>query len=728
MRLHRLPAILAGVLFALSFVSSIQAQTASVLNGTLTDPSGSAVEGATVSAKPVGSRTKPLQTKSAHDGKFSLNLAPGQYRLTIQHDSFSPVEKLLSLAPGEMRTVDVSLELQRLASTVVVTAAAEPELASTAASRVDVLTQQQIEQRGQVMLTPLLASLPGMNFSQLGPLGGTTTFFLDGGNSNYTKVLIDGAPVNVSQPGFSVDFSNFSADNVSKIELVHGASSALYGTDAMAGVLQIFTHRGTTSTPEITVEGDGGMFDTGHGDGQVSQRVGAFDYSAGLSYIGSNGQGAGDYFRDATATGNFGWKFSDTDTLRLSLRNSSSDAGQPGQTDFSSVPFAVNYGEHSDLHDFASSLMWNFKMSEHWEESLTGYDTRSQDVAVFPVSPGLSFLATNKFNRAGLDGQSTYLFTNGEITAGYAFEDETGGALGRHDQAGYLEFRRQFGRRLTAIAGGRIDANDFYGTRAVPRVGASYALRDGGSFWGATRVRSSFGEGIMEPPLFPVGCTPILKPEQSTTFDAGVDQYVDSDRIRFSTAVFHNDFRDIVSFISQVAPGAENCPAFFGSYFNTDKARAFGSDTSFEIRVTRWLFIGGNYSYDDSKVLKAPNASDPALVAGNRLFKRPLHSAGLIANAHFRRMNWNLAGYYVGRRADSDFLSLVANGVCVGPCVTSDPSYIVWNVANNIDLSHGFSTVAAVDNLFNRHYEVAAGYPALRLSYRLGLKYTWGKE
>jgi vitamin B12 transporter len=716
MRLDRLPAIVAGVLLAISCSNACQAQTSSTITGTLTDPSGSAVAGATVIAQAVDSEAKPIQTQSAQNGRFLLRLAPGRYRVTIERESFSPAERLVSVAPGERRTLDLALELRRLASTVVVTAAAEPELASTAASPVDILTQQQIEQSGQIMLTPLLASLPGMAFSQLGPMGGTTTFFLDGGNSNYTKVLIDGVPVNVSEPGFSVDFSNLSADDIEKIELVHGAASALYGTDAMAGVLQIFTHRGTTATPEITVEGDGGMFDTGHGDGQISQRVGAFDYSAGLSYIGSNGQGAGDYFRDATATGNFGWKFSDTDTLRLSLRNSASDAGQPGQTDLASVPFAVDYGQHNDLHDFASSLAWNFTTGEHWEESLTGYDARSQD---FEVSPALDYSALNKFNRAGLDGQSTYLFTDGEVTAGYAFENETGGALGRHDQAGYAEIRRQFGPRLTAIAGGRIEANDSYGTRAVPRVGASYALRYGQGFWGATRVRSSFGEGIMEPPLFPVGCTPILKPEQSTTFDAGVDQYLDSDRIHFSATFFHNDFHDIVSFASQNDPAIENCPAFSGSYFNTDKARASGSDASFEIRAARWLEIGGSYTYDDSKVLKAPNASDPALVAGNRLFLRPLHSANLVANAHFRRMNWNLTGYYVGRRADSDFLGLG---------ITSDPSYLVWDLANSVDLGRGLSTVAAVDNLFNRHYEVAVGYPALRLNYRVGLKYTWGKE
>lgn len=82
-------------------------------------------------------------------------------------------------------------------------------------------------------------------------------------------------------------------------------------------------------------------------------------------------------------------------------------------------------------------------------------------------------------------------------------------------------------------------------------------------------------------------------------------------------------------------------------------------------------------------------------------------------------MNWNLAGYYVGRRADSDFLGLG---------ITSDPSYVRWDLANSIELGHGLSTVAVVNNLFNRHYEDAVGYPALRLNYRVGLRYTWGKE
>ena len=385
----------------------------------------------------------------------------------------------------------------------------------------------------------MLVSQEGASFDREGPFGGITGFFLDGGNSNYTKVLVDGVPVN--QPGGAIDLSNFTLDGVDKIEIVHGAASALYGSDAMDGAIQIFTHRGSTRTPQLIVEGDGGTFDTGHGSGQLSGLLGAFDYSAGASYFDTNGQGPDNYFRNTTLSGNFGWKFSDTDSVRLTVRNNSSDAGQPGQT---LLPGLSNFGQSSGLHDFAANLGWNFATGEHWQHQVSGFESRFQDLAVVP--PFGSF--ESKYNRAGFIGQSTYLFHNGSVTAGYENEVENGPSAGRHNQAGYLEVHYQIGRRLTAIVGGRAEANGFFGTRFVPRVGASYALRYGSGFWGATRLRASYGQGIKEPGILPNDCGPQLSPEQSRTVDAGFDQYFASDRFRVSATFFHNDFRDIVSF------------------------------------------------------------------------------------------------------------------------------------------------------------------------------------
>src|SRR5207244_8455171 len=101
--------------------------------------------------------------------------------------------------------------------------------------------------------------------------GGVTSLFLNGGNYNFTKVLVDGTAVN--EPGGAIDFSNFTLDNVEKIEVVRGAESALYGSDAMAGVVQVFTHRGTTRRPQLILLAEGGGFSTARGAAQLSGLV-----------------------------------------------------------------------------------------------------------------------------------------------------------------------------------------------------------------------------------------------------------------------------------------------------------------------------------------------------------------------------------------------------------------------------------------------------------------------
>jgi vitamin B12 transporter len=718
MRLRFLPAILTGILLGLftMFPTPAQTQTTATITGTLTDPSGAAIAGAKIAGESLDSQGHPFETQTLRDGTFKLPLEPGRYRVTVAHPSFARVEQDFTLAAGEARTWDVRLKLETMSANVVVTAAAEPGFVEDAVVPVDVITREQIDQQQQIWLTPMLAAAPGAGFSRLGPMGGVTSFFLDGGNSNYTKVLVDGVPVN--QPGGAVDLSNFNLDNVDKIEIVHGASSALYGSDSMDGVIQIFTHRGTTPVPQLALEDDGGAFGTGRGSGQVSGLLGAFDYSAGVGYFTTEGQGPGDFYRDATLSGNFGWRFTDTDSVRLSLRNSLSDAGQPGQTLLADrSPFALNPGGHSDLHDFSAGLNWNFVTGEHWQHQVSGFESRFQDLNFSPEFSSLPFV--DKDNRAGFEEQSTYLFHNGGITGGYEYEVEVGQTETRHNQAGYLEARRQFGPRLTAIAGARVEANGFFGTRVVPRVGVSYALRHGGGFWGATRLRSSYGQGIKEPEILPPDCSPQLASEESKTIDAGVDQFFASDRIRLSVTYFHNDFRNIVSFAFGGPVKDQNCKAFDGSFFNTDLARAYGANSSFEVQATRWLSIVGNYSYDDSRVLKSPNATDPALVLGNRLFKRPLHAANLTFNAHFRQINWNFSGHYVGRRTDSDFLGL-------DPPITSDPSYVRWDMAMVVPIRYGLSATAHFENLFNNHYQDAVGYPALGYNYRIGIKYVIG--
>ena len=129
--------------------------------------------------------------------------------------------------------------------------------------------------------------------------------------------------------------------------------------------------------------------------------------------------------------------------------------------------------------------------------------------------------------------------------------------------------------------------------------------------------------------------------------------------------------------------------------------------------------ITGSYSYDDSRVLRAPNAFDLASIPGNRLLRRPVHSVNLILNAAFARMNWNLAGYFTGPRTDSSFLA---------PGVTSNPGYARFDLATSYKLSRGVTVFGRVENLFDKQYQDALGFPALGRDYRLGMKFLLGGE
>ena len=739
---------LATFLFVVQLLSPVvsMGQSNASIHGTISDPSGAAIPGATIAVQQSKTAAAMADTHSESDGSFSISVPPGDYRVSISASGFSPVSDGVTVSAGDSRALDARLQLATMSSNVIVSAEAEPEPAANVIAPVDVLTLADIEHQQQNWLAPFLATAPGVALSQLGPEGGVESLFLDGGNSAYTLVLIDGVSADISLPGISIDFSGYTIDGIDKIEVVHGASSALYGSDAMTGVVDVLTHRGSTETPEVELEGEGGTFDTGKGAGQISGLLGKFDYSAAMGYFSTRGQSPGPdvseadrplaypFFRDTTLNGNFGWKFSDTASVRLTVRNSASDAGQPGQTLLAADPSdlfdPITPGEDSDLHNFSSGLSWDFGFGEHWQTHFQGFDSRYQDTIADKQDKKTIFEFVDKFNRAGLDARSTYAFSHGGITAGYYFENETGGALGRHDNAGYLELRYQLTRRLVAIAGGRVEANETFGTRFVPRVGASYAAHYGGGIWGDAHLRASYGQGIKEPPLFPADCDPSLKAEQAATFDAGFDQYFASNRVRFSTTYFHNEFRNIVSFASGLTPNdlPQNCPAFFGSYFNTDKARAFGSDSSFSVRMSRWLDIGGTYSYDDSRVLQSPFSSDRAQIPGNRLLKRPLNSASLLVNVSFHGFDWNVIGYFVGRRTDSDFLSKYSGGVCMGPCITSNPGYVRWDTSAIVPLHYGVFFTAHIQNLFDKHYQDAIGYPALGYNYLVGIRYVWGGD
>jgi len=230
-----------------------QSPDSGTIAGVLVDPSGRAVGGARIIArqKAAGQNAPAIaETQSRDDGSFALTVPPGKYSVTITQDTFAKSNHDLEVVAGQKVEWNLTLEIAPLSASVIVTAQAQPAEASNSTIPVTVVTREEIDQQAAISLPDLLSTLPGFSLARTGPEGGQATLFLDGANSNHAKVLLDGAPMNGS--GGFIDYSNMALDNVDKIEVIHGAESAIYGSDAVAGVIQVFTHRGETRTPELT--------------------------------------------------------------------------------------------------------------------------------------------------------------------------------------------------------------------------------------------------------------------------------------------------------------------------------------------------------------------------------------------------------------------------------------------------------------------------------------------
>jgi outer membrane receptor protein involved in Fe transport len=441
------------------------------------------------------------------------------------------------------------------------------------------------------------------------------------------------------------------------------------------------------------------------------------------------------------------------------VRNANSDAGIPGQT----LLVPPNLDEHNALHYFSASGRWDFNTGTHWHYEITGFDSYNReftdnhladffdpgDTFCAPRSPNavpsftcdFPFTDTVHYNRAGGRVQSSYLLPKFGATASYQYEVENAflsfldiGHVRRNNQGGFLDFRWLPHARAALNFGARAEANGNFGTRVVPRLGASLALHYGQGFWGNTRLRAFYGQGIKEPrfdqnygtdPCDPGN--PLLRPERSHTWNAGFDQMLGSGRIKLSAEYFQNRFYDIISFsVAPVVPppAGPGC-AFLGNFFNTDLARARGTLLSVEARPLHWLSVLGNYTFDDTRVLRSPNASDPALLAGNRLIRRPPHSGALVLNATFRRANVNLASYLSSARTDSDFLSFRVGQNCFGPCLSRNPGYARFDLATSYEFGRGVSTYVRVTNLFDKQYQDALGFPALARDVRVGMSYRF---
>ena len=728
--------------FFLLFMMSTVVVNAATLQGTVQDPKGAKIPDASV--RLISPQGKEIaHTLTDDQGRFRFQgVAVGMYTIEVSSAGFETSAR--KAKPGQ--ELQVVLPLAPIHEHVIVTATRTEATTGEVGASTSVITRKQIVNRDTPFVSDLLQSLPGVAVVRSGAPGGVTSVFVRGGDSDYNKVLLDGIPLNL--PGGAFDFSSLTTNNLQRIEVVRSAESALFGTDAMTSVIQLFTRQGNRESkrPHFSFSGEGGKNSTWDGRGSVTGGDGPFDYSLDGARFSTDNQVPNDFFHVSSLSGNFGLRLGKATTLRLITMGEFSLAGTPGQTAFmppirdASFRRRDGYGAFS-IHNQTTSS---------WDQQLTYTFSRSRQVSLDlgqapPFTPSYDgHVAAYPY----FDYPSNYLDDEWRDDVSYQTNWEGspfGGKFGQHvdtfafDYDGEHGFlvdrdytdpatsaqRNNFGYtfqdqtlwgRLSLGNGVRIEDNGSFGTVVVPRSSVAYLLRNGGGFWDATRLRFNFGLGVKEPsflesfshtPYF-VG-NPNLAPERARTLDYGVDQRFWHGRGRLEVDGFNNMFRN------QIAFETTNYQTFAGTYFNIGSAMARGAEISLELAPLKSLRAIGTYTYLDSEVITSGNPTDPALAAGRWLLRRPRNSGSFQIFWNWKRMNITSTTVFVGRRQDSDFLGMQPPLIWNNGYTDSD---LAWSYTSSYHLTY----YGLVDNLFDQRYMEVLGFPALLLTYRAGIR------
>jgi vitamin B12 transporter len=596
---------------------------------------------------------------------------------------------------------------------IVVTATRYPVAADSVASTVTVLRGDDLRSQGIRFVADALRQVPGAHVVQGGPFGAATSLFVRGGESDYVKVMVDGVPVN--QPGGFYDFGSLTTDNVERIEVLRGPASVLYGSDAIAGVVQIVTRDGGEGL-RLSAAGEGGSFGSARWEAAALGGGEALNGSASVSRLTSDGTyDFNNEYRNTVAAGRLRARPGDRTALSLSGRYY--DARYHFPTDFTGAPIDHNQFTTDETATFSVDAAHRFSDVVEGQLLLARSDieTGFENPADPPPGPGFASSDHTSTDRTSGDARVRLRLPAGiEGLAGGSFEaqrqrvsnafDEDRDNWGVYAQASAFPLTR-----LQLTAGGRMDENERFGTFWTWRAAALAFVSP------TTRLRASAGSGFKEASFFEnfdspfsVG-NPDLRPERTFGAEAGIEQELVRGVARVGVTGFVQRFRDLIQFtFVPPQPGGPN-------YFNVAAANANGLEATLDAAAGP---VRGSVAYTRlwTEVTDAGfDAGDAAtFVEGKRLLRRPDDevTAALETTVAARarlgaRLTW------AGPRDDVRF------GQFPQPNQRTElPSYTTLDLSGVATLlagRHGrpsLELTARVENVFDEQYEQSVGFPA----------------
>jgi vitamin B12 transporter len=612
---------------------------------------------------------------------------------------------------------------------------------------ISVLNGADLAHAGVTSIADALRSVSGTAVVQSGSFGAQTSIFIRGGESDYTKVLLNGVPLN--QPGGAFDFAGLTTDNLERVEVLRGPASVLYGSDAVAGVVQLFTRdRRLPGTPAVTLGTRGGTYGTLESYASAAGGTARLGWSVGGSWATTDGTlpfnnqsrtGAGDarlhLAPDARTDVSFSARWDDH-RFHFPTDGAGRYTGVFGDSNQSTTERGSTLG--LDAGRFLSSRVEG-RVSVWTHHGELRYDD-PQD------NPGDTLGFYNDFHSRDLQDRSgadvhanVHLAARSVLTAGVGFEHEHDhstnvctGQFGdcsspaidtaRTSRSLYGQALLPLGRLVDLTAGARLDHSSRFGDIVTYRGGLVLRLgRD-------TRLRATVGTGFKEPTFlenfstgFVVG-NPNLKLERATSGEVGIERSLLGARLAASATVFLQRFHDLIDYLgAPPIPGGPN-------YFNVAAANANGIETRLTAHPVGPITASLSYTFLRTRVTRSgfDSSTGAQFAAGQPLIRRPAHTARLDFEwAPTLRSSGVVSVTYVGHREDQDFNSFPAPRVPLRAYTRVDVA-LRGELWRNGPMP-GVSLVAHVQNALNARYEEVVHFPAPRRTLLVGAELAVGR-
>jgi vitamin B12 transporter len=581
---------------------------------------------------------------------------------------------------------------------VVVTASRLEEPLRYSPDSVTVVTEEEIQKKGGGTVIDVLRDVPGVSIAQYGQFGGTASIYLRGTNNAHTLIMVDG--VKVGDPMATdgkMSISDLSTDNIERIEIIRGAQSVLYGSDAIGGVINIITKKGK-GKPEFFLSGEGGSFETFREKIGVSGSNDKVSYSASISRLDTKGISKADEdmgntekdpYHDTNISARLDAQISETVRAGFSVRHSKS------KMDYDDA--GVDAVKVQDTGITSSSINFDQDIFEWWQHIIRLGTTGTKR----EYTANGAFDETYKGTTNLVSWQHNFFIKDKDtITAGFDYQEDSGdlqsvwGDISEKKvdtKSFFIQNKLTPFKGLSFTLGARHDNHQTFGGEETYKVALAYFYEETG-----TKIRGSYGTGFHAPSLYQLYSSygdPNLKPEESKGYDVGVDQEFFGRKVLLSVTYFHTGIKELIDW---------NWTTW--KYYNIGEVKTKGWETLVSFKPLDWLTIDANYTYTEAK----DDTTDRDLIY------RPRHKGGVALSIKpLEGLNVTLDVQNMGKRYRNTANTLEM------------PDYTLVNLAASYQATKRLQVFGRVDNLTDKNYQSIYQYGEPGIGVYGGIKVTF---